>query len=117
ADIAYTALTTTLFTRCSDDPPLASAAFTDGHIDELTEDGLLHAANLTGSLARGTPRCRCARLRTAPATTATGLPARKLYFLLAAEDSLFKRNGQFIAQVSTTLWTCATVRSCCTREE
>src|SRR5579884_2236779 len=65
ADIAHAALASALLTGGRNHIPFAATALAHRHVDELAEDGLLHAPDLAGSLAGCTTRLRCPRLRAA----------------------------------------------------
>src|SRR5579859_827790 len=82
---------------------LAPAAVTDHHVDKLPEDRLLHSANLARALAGRAALGLCARLRACAVAGATVFPAGNFNLLLAAKNSLFKGDRQFIANVSAAL--------------
>jgi hypothetical protein len=81
----------------------ASAPFTHRNVDKLAKDRLLNTPNLSSSLTGGASSLGRTRLRTTTLTAGAGFPTRQFYVFLATEDSLFERDGQFIAKICASL--------------
>src|SRR5439155_7882653 len=89
----------TLGARVGDDLALAIASIAQRHVDELTKDRLLHAADLAAALAFGAFGALAARLHAAAGTPRTGSVLGQADLFARAEHRLFERQMHVVAQV------------------